>query len=183
MRFHDMTVNYLNGMPPARKVGGTATPADRRPDFCFTAGQLKTLKGSGGAVTITDLGAPVETMVVDIGVAGPLQDALDIIDTKPMRYAHEAGFDPARISGKADAQLHFKLPLVNDLKFDMVDYGAKATLSGVSLAKIAFDRSLSDGNFTLDLAHTGVHLQGNGKFDGSPVTLDGNLYFHQPGEP
>jgi hypothetical protein len=183
MRFHDMTVNYLNGMPPARKVSGTATLADRRLDFAFTGGQLKTLRASGGTVTITDLGAPVETMVVDIGIAGPLQDALDIIDTKPMRYAHEAGFDPARISGKADAELHFKLPLVNDLKFDMVDYGAKATLSAVSLAKIAFDRSLNDGNFTLDLAHTGVHLQGSGKLDGSPVTLDGNLYFHQPSEP
>jgi uncharacterized protein DUF3971/AsmA-like protein len=178
MRFHDMTVDYLNGLPPARKVSGTANLADRRLDFAFSGGQLKALKATGGTVTITDLGAPVETMVVDIGIAGPLQEALDIIDTKPLRYAHEVGLDPARIGGKADAQLHFKLPLVNDLKFDMVDYGAKATLTGISYAKVAFDRPLTDGNLTLELGHDGVHGKGSGKFDGDPATIDGNFYFH-----
>jgi AsmA-like protein/uncharacterized protein DUF3971 len=183
MRFHDMTVTYLDTLPPAKKVNGTATLADRRLDFTFTAGQLKTLKATGGAVTVTDLGAPVETMTIDIPLSGPLQDALEVIDTKPFHYAHEIGLDPARIGGKAEAQLHFKLPLVNDLKFDQVEYGAKATLTGASIAKIALDRSLSDGNFTVDLARTGVHVQGSGKFDGSLTTVDGNIYFHPASGP
>ena len=178
MRFHDMTVDYFHDLPPARKVSGTAALADRRLDFTFTGGQLRALKGTGGTVTVFDLGAPVETMVVDIGIAGPLQDALDIIDTKPLRYAHEAGFDPARIGGKADTQLHFKMPLVNDLKFDMVDYGVKATLTGVSFARAALDRDLTDGNLALELGHAGTHVQGNAKFDGASATVDFNLYFH-----
>jgi hypothetical protein len=183
MRFHDMTVTYLDTLPPARKVSGTATLADRRLDFAFTGGQLKTLKATGGTVTVTDLGAPVETMTIDIPVTGPLQDALELIDTKPFHYAHEIGLDLARIGGKAEAQLHFKLPLVNNLKFDQVDYGAKATLTGASITKVAADRHLSDGNFTVDLAHTGVHLQGSCKFDGSPTTVDGNIYFHPANGP
>ena len=183
MRFRDMTLDYFNGLPPARKVSGSATLADRRLDFTFTGGQLKALKATGGTVTITDLGAPVETMVVDIGIAGPLQDALDVIDTKPLHYAHEAGFDPARIGGKADAQLHFKMPLVNDLKFDMVDYGVKATLTGASFARAALDRDLTDGNFALELGHAGTHVQGNAKFDGTPATVDFNLYFHPANGP
>ena len=178
MRFHDMTVTYLDTLPPAKKVAGTATLVDRRLDFTFTGGQLKTLKATAGTVTVTDLGAPVETMTIDIPISGPLQDALDVIDTKPFHYAHEVGLDPARIGGTAEAQLHFKLPLLNDLKFDQVDYSAKATLTGASIAKVALARNLSDGNFTVDLARTGVHVQGSGKFDGTPTTVDGNIYFH-----
>jgi hypothetical protein len=179
MRYHDLTVDYFNGLPPVKKVAGTATLNDRRLDFAVTGGVVKSLKATGGTLSITDIGAPVETLTVDVGIAGALQDALEAIDAKPLHYAQDAGIDPTRTGGKVDAQLHFRLPLLADLKFDAVDYGAKATLSGVSYAKVAFDRNLTDGNFTLDLGHTGVHAQGNGKFDGSPATIDGNLYFHQ----
>jgi hypothetical protein len=183
MRYRDLTVDYLDGLPPAKKVSGTATLNDRRLDFTVTGGSLKGLKATGGAVSITDIGAPVETLTVDVPVSGPLQEALDAIDAKPLHYAHDAGIDPARVGGKVDAQLHFKLPLLANLKLDQVDYGAKATLSGVSLTEVALDRNLSDGNLTLDLSHGGVHVQGTGKFDGSPVTLDGNLFFHPPSGP
>jgi uncharacterized protein involved in outer membrane biogenesis len=178
MRFHDLTVDYFNGLPPARKVNGTATLNDRRLDFAIAGGTVKSLKATSGSMSITDIGAPVETLTVDVAVAGGLQDALEAIDSKPLRYAHDAGIEPARAGGKVETQLHFKLPLLADLKLDAVDYGAKATLSGVSYTKVAFDRGMTDGNFTLDLGHTGVHVQGAGKFDGTPATIDGNLYFH-----
>ena len=110
--------------------------------------------------------------------AGPLQEALDIIDAKPLHYAHEAGIDPAEFGGRADTQLHFKLPLLDALKLADVDYGAKATLTGASYAKIALDKGLTDGNLVLDLSRTGVHVQGSGKFDGTAATIDANLYFH-----
>jgi hypothetical protein len=178
MRYHDLTVDYFNGLPPAKKVSGTASLGDRRLDLTVTGGVLKSLKATGGTVSITDIGAPVETLIVDVGLTGGLQDALEVIDSKPLRYAHDAGIDPAQIAGKLDTQLHFKLPLIAALKVDDVDYGAKATLSGVSYAKVAFDRALTDGNFSLELGHDSVHAKGSGKFDGSTATIDGNLYFH-----
>jgi hypothetical protein len=178
IRYHDLTVDYFNGLPPLKKVGGTATLNDRRLDFAVTGGVLKSLKASGGAISITDIGSRIETLTVDVGLQGALQDALDTIDAKPLHYAHEAGIDPAQVSGKLDAQLHFKMPLLADVKLADVDYGAKATLSGVSYQDVAFDRSLTDGNFAVELGHDGVHAKGSGKFDGSAATVDGNLYFH-----
>ena len=178
MRYHDLTVDYFNGLPSVKKVSGTGTLDGRRLDLAVAGGALKSLKATGGAVSITDIGAPVETLSVDVGLSGALQDALDVLDAKPLRYVHDAGIDPARIAGKLDAQLHFKLPLLANLKLTDVDYGAKATLDGVSYQKVAFDRPLSDGNFALELGHDGVHAKGSGKFDGTPATIDGNLYFH-----
>jgi hypothetical protein len=183
MRYHDLTVDYFNGLPPVKKVNGTAALNDRQLDFTLAGGVLKSLKATGGTLTITDIGAPVETLTVDVGLSGGLQDALEAIDSKPLRYAHDAGIDPARVGGKVETQLHFKLPLLADLKLADVDYGAKAMLSGVSYAKVAFERALTDGNFAIDLGHTEVHAQGTGKFDGSPATIDGNLYFHPKSGP
>ncbi|MBV8779749.1 MAG: hypothetical protein JO258_21360 [Alphaproteobacteria bacterium] len=183
MRYHDLTVDYFNGLPPVKKVSGTATVDDRHIEFAVGGAALKSLKVTGGTVSISDIGAPVETLAVDVAVSGPLQDVLETIDAKPLHYAHEAGIDPARLGGKADAQLHFKLPLLASLKLDAVDYGAKATLSGVSYGKVALDRPLTEGALTLDLGHTGVHAQGSGKFDDVPATIDGNLYFHAKNGP
>jgi Protein of unknown function/AsmA-like C-terminal region len=183
MRYHDLTVDYLNGLPPAKKVSGTATLNDRRLDFAIAGGMLKSLKATGGTMSITNIGPGTETLTVDVGVAGGLRDALDVIDSKPLGYAHDAGIDPARVGGKFDTQLHFQLPLLAALKLADVDYGAKATLSDVSYAKAAFDRPLTDGSFTLDLGHDGVHAKGAGKFDGSAATIDGNLYFHPKAGP
>jgi hypothetical protein len=179
MRYHDLTVDYFNGLPPVKKVSGTATLNDRRLDFAIAGGVLKSLKATGGTMSVTNIGPGTETLTVDVGLAGGLQDALDVLDSKPLRYAHDAGIDPTRVGGgKLDAQLHFQLPLLAALKLSDVDYGAKATLNDVSYAKAAFDRPLTDGNFTLDLGHDGVHAKGAGKFDGSVATIDGNLYFH-----
>ena len=183
MRYHDLTVDYFNPLSPVKKVSGTATLSGRSLDFAVSGGLLKSLKVTSGTVSITDIGAPVETLTVDVGVSGPLQDALDAIDAKPLRYAHEAGIDPARAAGKLDTQLHFKLPLLAGLKLADVDYGAKATLDGVSYQKVAFDRALTDGNFAVELGHDSVHAKGSGKFDGAPATIDGNLYFHPKAGP
>ncbi|HXO01857.1 MAG TPA: AsmA-like C-terminal region-containing protein [Stellaceae bacterium] len=183
MRYHDLTVDYFNGLPPVKKVSGTAALNDRRLDFAIAGGVLKSLKATGGSLSITDIGAPVETLTVDVGLSGGLQDALEAIDSKPLRYARDAGIDPARVGGKVETQLHFKLPLLADLKLADVDYGAKATLSGVSYAKVAFDHALTDGTFAIDLGHIEVHAQGTGKFDGSAATVDGNLYFHPKSGP
>ena len=48
---------------------------------------------------------------------------------KPLYYAHAIGLDPAQVGGRAETQLHFKLPLLADLKFDAIEYSAKSTMS------------------------------------------------------
>ncbi len=183
-RYHDLTVDYFNGLPPAKKVSGTATLGDRRLDFALAAGAtVKSLKTTGGTISIANIGPDPETLTIDIGVTGPVPDALEVLDSKSLRYAHDARIDLARVGGRVDTQVHFQFPLLTALKLADIDYGAKATLSGVSYGKVAFDRPLTDGNFTLDLGHDGVHAKGNGKFDGSAATIDGNLYFHRKSGP
>ena len=183
LRYHDLTVNYFKGLPVVRQVGGTAVFAGNHLDFSPTSGLLKGLKITGGAVRLSDLDAPVEGLTIDLALAGPLQDVLELIDSKPLYYAHAIGIDPAHVGGRAETQLHFKFPLLADLKFDAVEYGAKATISGANLGKVALDRTLTDGNLALDVARTGAHVQGTARFDGIPSKIDANVFFHPKSGP
>ena len=183
LRYHDLTINYFNGLPLVRQVGGTASFAGKHLDFTPTSGTLKGVKVTGGAVRLTDLGEHPAWMTIDLALAGPLQDMLEVIDSKPLRYAHAIGVDPAHVGGQAESQLHFRFPLVDDLKLDAIDYAAKATISGASLDKVVLDRGITDGNFALDIARAGAHIQGTARLDDIPAKLDANIPFHAKSGP
>ena len=177
LRYHDLTVTYLTGLPPARYVNGTAVFAGQRLQFLPTAGVLKGLKITGGSLTITEIGTPLEWLTVDLSVSGPVRDALEVIDSKPLYYARAANIEPARIGGHADTTLHFRFPLLASLKLEAIEYAAKATMSGVSIAKVAMERNLTDGNLALDLDRSGARAQGTARLDGTPARLDANVPF------
>jgi hypothetical protein len=177
LQYRDATVNYFKGLPPVRKVSGTAAFAQNRLGFTPTGGVIKGLKVTGGSLLVTNLDEPTEWLTVDLAVAGPLQDVLEVIDSKPLHYARAIGLDPAQVGGRAETQLHFRLPLLDDLKLDAIDYSVKATLTGTSIAKVALDRSLRDGNLTLDVARSGAQLRGTARFDDVPAKLDANVFF------
>jgi Protein of unknown function/AsmA-like C-terminal region len=177
MRYHDLTINYFGGLPPVRKVSGTAMLADKRLTFTPNSGRIKSIQVTGGTLDITDLGAPVEWQTIDLNLSGPLREVLEVVDSKPLRYAHEVGLDPAQVAGRTAFNLHFKLPLLRNLKFEDVEYGVKASLTDAAISKVAMDRDLGDGNFALEIGRTGLRLQGSAKFDGIPMSIDGGIAF------
>ena len=183
LRYHGLTVSYFNGLPPVQKVAGTAELAGNRLEFLPTAGLLKSTKVTGGSIQLTELGAPTEWATIDLALSGSLQDTLDVIDNKPLHYAHAVGLDPAHVGGHADTQLHFRFPLVNELKFDAIEYGVKSSLTGVSIAKAALDHNLTDGTLALDIGPNGAHVQGTAQFEGVPMTLDGDTAFRHGAPP
>jgi hypothetical protein len=182
-RYRDLTINFFDGLPHLQGVGGTATVSNKEIDLIPDAGQVKGVKLTGGTVRITKLDERDQDAVIDVTIAGPLRDALEVIDAKPLHYAHAAGLDPAGIGGKVEARLHFKFPLIDGRTLDDVDYAAKATLTGASIARVALGRNLSDGNLALDLSRTGVELKGDARFDGIPATVAANLAFHPKSGP
>ncbi len=177
LRYHDLTINYFDGLPLVRQVSGSASFAGHHLDFTPTGGMLKGLRLTGGSLQITDLGRHPEWLTIDLALAGPLQDTLEVIDAKPLRYAHAIGIDPAHVAGRAETQLHFKLPLLADLKLDAVEYRAKATISGANLGKIVLGRAINDANLILDVTPAGAHVQGMARFAGIPSKLDANVFF------
>jgi hypothetical protein len=177
MRYHDLTINYFSGLAPVRKVSGTATLKDKRLEFRPIGGMIKSVHVAGGSLDITDLGAPVEWQRIDLTLAGPIRDVLEVIDVKPLRYSHDIGVDPAHVAGRTEFNLHFRFPLLRNLRFDDVEYSVRATLTGATITRAAIDRDLRDGDFAVDISPPGMYLQGNARFDGVPISIDGGVAF------
>ena len=177
MRYHGLTINYFSGLTPVRKVGGTATLADKRLQFRPSGGTIKSVQVTGGSLDITNLGDPVEWQTIDLTLAGPIRDVLEVIDARPLRYAHDIGVDPARVAGQTEFNLHFRFPLLRSLKFNDVEYAVTARLTDAAIADAAIHRDLSKGNFTLEVSRPGVHLRGNARFDDIPINIDGGVFF------
>ena len=177
MRYHDLTINYFGGLTPVRKVSGTATLSDRRLEFTPTGGTVRSVQVTGGSLDISNLGAPVEWQTIDLTLAGPIRDVLEVIDVKPLRYAHNIGVDPARVAGRTEFNLHFRFPLLRSLKFADVEYGIKASMTDAAMARAAMNRDLSNGNFVLDISRPGMRLQGKARFDSIPISIDGGVFF------
>ncbi|HTT78549.1 MAG TPA: DUF3971 domain-containing protein, partial [Stellaceae bacterium] len=181
--YHGLTVTYLDGLPPVSKVDGTAIFSGNRLVFTPTGGVVRGLRVVVGTLTVSDLAGQNQWMTIDLGVAGPVKDALQIIDSPPLRYAHEIGLDPGRVGGRAETRLHFRFPLLADLKLDAVDYSATATITSASIPDLAFGYGIRGGRFALDLDRGGARLRGNGLFADVPAKLRATLRFHAKSGP
>ena len=83
-----------------------------------------------------------------------------------------------RSRGRTETNLHFKLPLLHDLKFDQVEYGVKARSDGRRDSRGRDGSRPHRRRFRArNRPAPGVHLQGNARFDGVPINIDGSLVF------
>jgi hypothetical protein len=95
--FEDLSVRYLETMPPVVATSGRATFTGQRMNFDITAGHVDDLIVEHGSVVITGIGikgrdtTPLEVVAQ---VAGPVAQALALINHPPLEYASKLGITP-----------------------------------------------------------------------------------------
>ncbi|HTS90771.1 MAG TPA: AsmA-like C-terminal region-containing protein [Stellaceae bacterium] len=166
LSFSNLTIDYFPPLPPVREVSGTGSFDRAHMDLVPTGGTLAGLRVTSATIRLTKLDTDDETIAIGVGVHGPVHDVLDAIDTKPLRYAHVFGVDPAKVTGAVDVQVSFGFPLIHDLRIDDVDYSAKAKIAGASIPGIAMGHDLSEGDITLEVDRTSLKVKGTGKIEG-----------------
>jgi hypothetical protein len=130
------TVDYLHGLPKLQGVDAVVDFSQDAMNFAVSSGGLLGLHVPQAAITIDQFDADVQRMTVDVGIQGPVQDVLTVLDQKPLGYAKK------------------------------IEYAAKAELANLGLTKAVFDRDVTDGRFSLTLDKSAVTLEGTGKLDG-----------------
>jgi hypothetical protein len=169
MALSGFTVDYLHGLP---KLQGVDAQIDFNPDemdFAVSSGGLLGLRVPQAAIKIDQFDADVQRMSIDVGIQGPVQDVLTVLDQKPLGYTRKIGLEPKRTSGTADGMLHLGFPLKHDLGFDSIEYAAKADLSDLGVKQAVFGRDVTEGQFSLALDKSALTLDGTGKLDGVPA--------------
>jgi len=170
--YRDVAVQYFPPLTAVRDIEGTAH--FDRTSFVLTpsTGTVRDVKLSGGTIRMSKLDTDNEEGTIDLKLAGPLATILDELNAKPLRYPHALGIDPASVKGTAEGEVHFRLPMKENLRFSQVEYSARAKLAGVAIGKEFFDRDLSAGDLRLELTRGKLDLAGTAKLEGVPVSID-----------
>lgn len=155
-----VTVNYLRPMPVVKNAAAVATfdASDFR--IAVKGGELYGLKVVDGTIVLGGLDQPDQFADIDLGITGPVQDALKVIDSKPLRYAQALGIDPATVTGEANTRLKLKFPLLQNLKIDEVAVKVHASTKNVSIPDVVLGQNLSKADLEIDVDAKGLDAAG-----------------------
>ncbi len=178
--FHDLSVRYFETMPPLARVDGSATFTARRMDFALTGGRVGAIQLDNGSVVITGIGIKgrdTTQLVVKAAVNSPLDQALALLDHRPLGVAGKLGVAPSDASGQARTDLTLTLPLHRDLDASELGVRASAKLQGAGLRGLPGGIDLSDGDFTLKVDDRGADLTGRGALNQVPLAIEWHQTF------
>lgn len=170
--YEGLSVHYFRPLPPVTGVGGTATFTRERFDLTVRQGALRQLRVEQATLKFTGLDVKDQDLASEIVVAGPLRDALEVLDSPPLRYARKLGMNPADVGGRAAARLVFELPLEKKLTLEQVKLAAAANLREVSQANAMFGLAVSEGALGLKLDGRGMTLEGALKLNDHPAQIE-----------
>lgn len=173
-------VTYLECLPPAENVKAFATFNKQGFDIKILSGSVKDIHLQEGHILISKLDTDDEDFSLDVKAKGPLSDILDVIDHKPLEYATYGGIDPKKAKGEGEVNLHLDFPLISTLEFKDVKIALKGAMKNVSLERKITDElraQLGKGNFTIDLTHNHMTIQGKGVLNELPSNLTYKHYF------
>ena len=132
MAFDGLTVRYLETMPPVTGVVGNGTFTADRWDLRVTAGVLRQLRVGPATVAISKITSKEPTRIaIAASVDGPLADALEVIDAKPLEFPKEMGIVPSTVGGDMAAQVGFDFPLGGEIGLDNLGLEVTARLGRV----------------------------------------------------
>ncbi len=173
--FKDLTVGYFETMPPLTGVDGSATFTARRMDFALTAGRVGDIRLDNGSVVITGIGIKgrdTTQLLVMAAIDSPLDQALGLLDHRPLEVAKKLEIGPGDASGQARVDLTLSLPLHRDVEASELRILASAQLRNAGIRNLPGGLDLSDGNFTLKVDNSGADLTGRGALDQIPLAIE-----------
>ncbi len=173
----NLTIHYLEPLPPLRGVNGTATFDSSKFVADFGSGGVGNLALKKGHLEITGLDKNDQIIDVAGDVDGPVKDALLLLDNPRLGFPKKVGIDSADSGGQAATHLSFRFPAIKNIPFEKVQLGAQAKITDARLGKIFLDHDLTDGNFDLKLDNQGMGATGTARLAGIPAGLRWDLHF------
>jgi hypothetical protein len=171
MNIEGVTVDYLQPMPKARDVSGVATFDTKSMTFKNVSGNVEGVSVTDGTVVLADFDKPIESASFDLPVRASIPAALTLINHQPLGYASLMGIDPEKTGGNSTGRIRMKFPLLSTLTFDQIDLSGDFKLENVSIAKIAFDKDITDGTLNVALDTKGMDVDGRLKFGGLEASV------------
>jgi hypothetical protein len=184
IHFHNTTVHYLRPMEPFVGSAGVARFDAQQLVIDVAQARLRGIVAESGTITINGLSGSSrsETIKIEATVAGPVRDALEILDSEPLGFISDFGIDPAQTGGSQRTTAVFAFPLHAQVKMDEIAVTTTSQLTDFEAAKAAFDLPVSKGDLLLNVNRELMEVRGTAEIDGIPVGLTWGEQFEERGE-
>jgi hypothetical protein len=173
IRFHDATVHYLRPMEPATNGIGVVRFDSKQIVVDIEQASLRGLVVESGRVVIDGLDVLPrdESIKIDLTIAGPVRDSLEVLNSEPLGFISGFGIDPARTTGTQRTNAVFAFPLLNEITVDEVAVATSSRLSRFSAENVVFGFPISSGDLVLNVNRQGLNARGTAEIGGIPVGL------------
>ena len=161
----------IGELPTITDLSTTARFTKERMDFKFSEGASGKLRLNAGTVALVDIDSSHPRAEIAAKVTGPLANALNYVDHKPLRIASALALAPKRLSGTVEVDIDLGFPLIADLPVGRVETTAKARLRGVTVARAVGGLDLANGNFELAASNKEMRIDGTASLGGIAATL------------
>ncbi|MBU8542630.1 MULTISPECIES: AsmA-like C-terminal region-containing protein [Roseomonadaceae] len=158
----EATVHWLRPIPPAERAAGRVTFGLEEISMRVTGGRQ-----SGGQVTLRDSSVRFllppgaqETAAMEINLAGPIPDALAVVQHPRLRLFERRPLPIKDPRGSMEGRLTIGFPLLADLPVALLQLRAQARLRDVRMADVLLGRPLERGTVDLTVDNNGLRASG-----------------------
>ncbi|MBO6782434.1 MAG: AsmA-like C-terminal domain-containing protein [Alphaproteobacteria bacterium] len=184
MQFRGTTVHYLRPLEPILEGAGRVEFDTETLEIEVAQARLRGIVAESGRIVIEGLSGPPrgETIKIETTVAGPVRDALEILDSEPLGFISDFGIDPTRTSGTQRTSAVFAFPLLDAIKVEEIAVATNSRLTDFSAEGAAFGLPVSRGDLTLKVDRDGMEAVGTAEIDSVPLGLTWTERFNEDGE-
>ena len=167
--FAEGGVRFADDLPPVLNAFGIG----RLSGNAFSVSVQRATYGDwdvqSGSVELPQMNPRGGDMTIRAQASGPVLSALQNVSNSQLQLEARTGFDPDRVSGRADASLVMvrpSLPFVppEDIKFDV-----KGTVRDGGLTNAVLDMDLVNSRVAVDITQDRMILSGAGELEETPV--------------
>ncbi len=174
-RGQGITLIWLPGAPPITAMNGRMTFTDENNALINAdSAALNGLVFSPSTMRITGLDAAEQLAGLEVHVAGPVPDAIKILNGPPLNLLDKAPVFLLGATGRAEAVVKVTLPLLADVPLKDVTISTQAKLHDAAMASPFPGLNFTAGEGTVQATTTSLQATANAQFAGEPahVTVD-----------
>ncbi len=159
-------VHYFRPLPVAKDVTGDFVFGPDSLTISASPTTVQNLTSSLAEMVITHLTEPVPQATVRVVAAGPIPDALAMLDEKPFRFLSRFGLKPEQGSGQVETSIDLAFPLLEILPLEQVRVKVSAKYSDAGFQRVAFGHDLTHTNGRVIVDNSHLEADGDGLIAG-----------------
>lgn len=171
--FSGIQLRYLDTMPPATGLAGSASLAGNSLQFKVDAGQTGGVSLANGDVVLSNLfiEPPVQLRLM-AGLQSTVPAAMTLLDSEPVALGKTTGLSAASATGQQTTKLELGLPLLDDIPSAKIRFKATTQLNDIQLRQASPGYDLAAARATLVAEPAGISAKGDVQVNGVPATVE-----------